>query len=150
MVYVLYYINNTSVPWVAEAWQLSGPRLSTPSCSWFGLKGSAGGSQTAGVMTITMSHTKSGGLPNVRPTFGHTNVSFMIYYTHKTASVWQRSPHSVIETDYEWFFYWYIIFLFNFKKLEGFQTFLWWTIYAKCYYKIVLSSLQTVVFWATC
>lgn len=56
--YVLDYINNTSVPWVAQARQLSGPRLSTPSCSAAGLSAAAGGSRAAGVMTIAVCHAE--------------------------------------------------------------------------------------------
>lgn len=43
---------------MVEAWQRSGPRLSPQSGCSFGPRRSAGGSQPAGVVAITVSHTK--------------------------------------------------------------------------------------------
>lgn len=68
-VYVLYYINNTSVPWVAEAWQCFGPRLSPPSCFSFGAERLSRRKSDSGRRDCHHQPHKVGGLPDVYPTF---------------------------------------------------------------------------------
>lgn len=63
------YINNTSVPWVAEAWQCFGPRLSPPSCSSFGAERLSRRKSDSGSCDCHHQPHKVGGLPDVYPTF---------------------------------------------------------------------------------
>lgn len=101
--HVLYYINNTSVPWVAEAWQRSGPRLFTPSGFSFGLKGSAGVEKRQQELWLSPCAAQNweGYLLFNQLYFQqwrHANTSRMVYSTHKTL-LWPLNYFSSLSCD---------------------------------------------------